>query len=158
MPFNPIAPSTVSSLGRVVETADEIKGYAENLVAGLRDCFNAQSTQSRWGVDFQVKADNVSSTIESVFGKARAGLFIEVGDAELYGRYVIEKEIRVNGESAWQAVWAIRIAKDGNVHDGETGPAIYSAWQSFENVRSAALHHLAGSILYTIGKAGSFAE
>jgi hypothetical protein len=158
MPFNPIAPSTITSLGRVVEAANEIKGYAENLVAGLRDCFDAQSPKARWGVDFQVKADNVSSTIESVFGKARSGLFIEVGDTELYGRYVIEKEIRVNGESVWKTVWAIRIAKDGSVHDGETGPALYSAWQSFENVRAAALHHLAGSIFYTIGKAGSFGE
>ncbi|WP_047280203.1 hypothetical protein [Pseudomonas lundensis] len=158
MPFNPIAQGAISSLGRVVEAADEIKGYAENLVAGLRDCFNAQSPKSRWGVDFQVETDKVSSTIESVFGKARSGLFIEVGDVGLYGRYVIEKQVRVNGESVWTTVWAIRIARDGSVHDGDTGPALFNAWQSFEQERTAALHHLAGSIVYIMGKTGSFAE
>ncbi|WP_124303153.1 hypothetical protein [Pseudomonas chlororaphis] len=70
MPFNPIEPGKIASLGRVVETANEIKGYAETLVSGLRDCFAAQSPQLRWGVSFQVQADNATAIIDSVFGKA----------------------------------------------------------------------------------------
>ncbi|WLH76852.1 hypothetical protein PSH81_13905 [Pseudomonas sp. FP2335] len=159
MQFKPVAPGTIAALGRVVETASEIKGYAEALVAGLRECFDAQSPKSRWGVDFKVGADNVSATIESVFGKARSSLIVEIGDKELYGRYVIEKETRnSDGVIAWKPVWAIRVSKDGGIHDGETGAELFSAWRSFDHERTGAVHHLAGSMFYMIGKADNFPE
>jgi len=157
MNFDPIPPPTIQALGRVVESANEVKGYAETLVEGLRACFDAQSPKARWGVDFVVAADKVSATIDTVFGRARSGLFIEVDDDGVYGRYVIEKKFQgAAGGESWKQVWAIRIAKDGNIHDGDTGASIFNAWQTFEHERNGALHHLAGSILCSIGRAGNF--
>lgn len=157
MQFNPIPQPTISALGRVVESANEVKGYAETLVEGLRACFEAQSPKARWGVGFNVAADKVSAAIDTVFGQARSSLFIEVDGDGVYGRYVIEKKVRgVDGGDSWTPAWAIRIAKDGNIHDGDTGASIFNAWQAFENERTGALHHLAGSILYSIGTTENF--
>jgi len=159
MQFNPIPLPKIQTLGRVVESATEIRGYTENLVDLLKSCFVAHAPKLRWGVEFEIASDKVSADITTVFGAARAGLTIQVCDDGLFGRYVIEKCVKgAQGQVAWRPVWAIRIDKDGNVHDGDTGPALFNAWQAFEDERSRAVHHLAGSILYSIGNAGQFQE
>jgi hypothetical protein len=100
---------------------ESIRNFCAHLLGALDKFFAQNQAQVHFGATFKREGDLLCS-LETLYGKARGRLTIQLVEGVMAGRYVFEKSVvSADGQDAWIPVWAIRIGRNGNVWLGDEG-------------------------------------
>lgn len=100
---------------------ESIRQFCAHLLGALDKFFAQEQAQVHFGATFKREGDLLSS-LETLYGKARGRLTIQLVGGGMVGRYVFEKSVvAADGQNAWTPAWAFRIGRNGNVWPGDEG-------------------------------------
>jgi len=100
---------------------EKIRNFCTQLLGALDKFFAQEQAQVYFGATFKPEED-LTCTLDTLYGKARGRLTIQLVGGVMEGRYVYEKSVvSAGGQDEWIPIWAIRIGRNGNVWYGDEG-------------------------------------
>lgn len=151
MKATPITKQQYDHVRNAVADAARIQDHARVLAEQLRQVLSKDFPRSNWGVHYELGADQISATIETPFGTARARLVLGVDERGPMGLYLIERRNLAPDDSfIWAHAWSIRIGKHGEISlegQGASNVDIDHPYQGENQIAEIAL-----SLLYAIAR------
>lgn len=100
---------------------ENVRNYCGHLLGALEKFFASNSAQVNLGVTFRLEGD-LLCVLDTLYGKARGRLTVQLVNGVMEGRYVFEKKVvSSEGQDIWVPIWAIRIGRYANVWPGDEG-------------------------------------